>query len=107
MSSDTSSSSAAQPRLAALAGGLTAVLGIGALRYLRANRRAAAQALHDAVSPPSVDDVTPVTGRTPVADEAHAPGHQHLAAAPSQRRPSTPRRARARADRTGHPGRFG
>jgi len=60
----------------------SAAAGIAGVRALRrARRRArlrrAAEGFVDAVMP-SVADEVPSTVPTPVRDEAHAPGHQHL-----------------------------
>ncbi len=66
-------------RYVAVSAAAVGVVGIRALR--RARRRArlgvAAEGIVDAVMP-SVEDEAPSTTPVPVADEAHAPGHQHM-----------------------------
>jgi hypothetical protein len=94
-------------RRAAIVGSITGLLGLGIIQYRRSNRRAAVAALHDAIEPPGVDEPDARTAPEVVADESHAPGHRHLAPPPRSGRPTSIRWARDRADRIGHPGRFG
>jgi hypothetical protein len=66
-------------RYVAVSSAAVGVVGVRAWR--RARRRArlgrAAEGIADAVMP-SVEAETPSTTPVPVADDAHAPGHQHM-----------------------------
>lgn len=92
---------------AAIVGALTGLLGLGAIQYRRNNRRAAIEALREAVSPPQPDDPLAATEPDLVADVAHAPGHRHLGPPPAVPVPRRVARRADRADRVGHPPRFG
>jgi hypothetical protein len=93
-------------RRAAIVAGLTGLMGYGAIQYRRNNKRAAIAALRDAVEPPQFEDPLDATEVDLTPDVAHAPGHRHLPPPPSVTSPNVAPRSRARADRSGHPGRF-
>ena len=78
----------------------SAAAGIAGVRTLmRARRRArlrqASEGFVDAVMP-SVGNEVPSAAPTAVADEAHAPGHQHLPLTGEVREEPTPSTARSR-----------
>jgi hypothetical protein len=78
----------------------SATAGLAGVRALvRARRRArlrhAAVGFVDAVMP-SVGDEVPSAAPTAIADEAHAPGHQHLTLTADMREERAPSRVRSR-----------
>lgn len=100
----------------AIVAALAGLIGIGVARYKRNRRRLAGDVFRSiseqrhASSAPDHDErpghPSPA-GLAAAEDPAHAPGHRHLPPPPKTDRPRSTPRWRPRADRIGHPGRFG